>query len=234
MKTGVHEIDSSEARYIYASDEVGYGSWAGRLYVAAVVVPRDWNPPSGLTDSKAMSDTAMRRVADSFLALPLWPATGARHWYCIEYLESTSVDEMGVYHAVHSLHHVALQKARQAALEMGGGETPLGVVDGNLSVENTISLPKADVLVPACSMASVLAKVTRDVYMKEMDILYPGYDFASNAGYRSPAHEAGLKRLGPCPIHRRSYAPIADMIRDASEQREAWLALDMEDPDPRG
>ena len=74
---------------------------------------------------------------------------------------------------------------------------------------------KGDSLVTSISAASVIAKVTRDKEMQELDLQYPGYGFASNMGYPTPAHLAALESLGTTPIHRRTFAPVARVLRAA-------------------
>jgi len=88
------------------------------------------------------------------------------------------------------------------------------VQDGNVpvpiegSVRRLVWTPKADVIIPSVSAASILAKISRDTYMAGQDTLYPGYDFKSNKGYHSKNHVAGLVNNGVCPIHRLSYKPV--------------------------
>jgi ribonuclease HII len=74
------------------------------------------------------------------------------------------------------------------------------------------AIVQGDSLIPAISAASILAKVLRDKEMAAFDIIYPGYGFAEHKGYPTVAHRAALKQLGPCPIHRRSYAPVAALL----------------------
>ncbi len=96
----------------------------------------------------------------------------------------------------------------------------LVIVDGfkgqeaRFGIPGLIGLPKADDLIPAVSLGSIIAKVSRDRYMVEMDKKYPGYGFAKNSGYGVPEHQAGLARLGVCDIHRRSYAPIRKILEE--------------------
>jgi ribonuclease HII len=215
MQTGIPEIDDSTADLILGTDESGYGAWAGRLYVGGAVVPRGWKGIRGLTDSKAIDDEREReRIASEFKALAD-DKEGHRCLFMIRYAEPSEIDKDGVWNVLHRLHRACIQSLR-GTVEGLWGTTPLIVADGNLKLEGVgaISLPKADALVPAVSMASVLAKVARDATMHEAERLYPGYDFANNKAYGAPRHRQGLDRLGPCPIHRRSYKPIADMVRD--------------------
>lgn len=206
MKTGIPEIDSSDATVIVGCDEVGYGSWAGPLVVCAVAVPKDWHDPR-VKDSKAYKskrDLALREALhDEYIG-------STEIVISMQVMDSEVVDQHGVYKAAHICHEEAIRGTFFRLVY-----DPLIVVDGTTApkgFQNAIAIPKADAKVPAVSLASVLAKVHRDRMMRGLDDKYPGYGFASNVGYCSPSHDAGLKRLGPCPIHRRSFAPIAKML----------------------
>ncbi len=116
---------------------------------------------------------------------------------------------------------------------------PLVVVDGIVDPElekgltyapRVFCLPKADSLVPAVALASIIAKVTRDRMMVEWDKKYPGYGFAHNSGYGTPEHQEALGKLGPCPIHRTQYAPVhRAMTEMRSPERALFEALCDED-----
>ena len=102
-------------------------------------------------------------------------------------------------------------------------------MDGNLPVPDAISLPKADNLVPACSLASIIAKVTRDRIMVELDKLYPEWGFKQHKGYGVPEHQKALDKFGVCPAHRRSYGPVRQALRYEADSEEAlkdWSILD--------
>lgn len=209
LKTGIQAIDDSSCPFIAGSDEVGLGAWSGPLVVAAVAVPREWAPPIGLTDSKMMSEKALQSVYGAFIERA--PKEGL--YYEVHWAFTDEIDRDGVGPVLRRLHHHAMSLALKAAREMGSGHEPLGIVDGNVSIEGCFALPKADRLVPAVSMASVLAKVSRDRWMAQAESEYPGYAFSEHVGYGTAKHRAALAKLGPCPIHRKSYRPIAELLK---------------------
>ncbi len=209
MKTAASALEASTAPFVAGSDEVGYGAWAGPLCVASVVVPRKWVGPKGLTDSKRMTRKSLERVHAEFKRLPVYPEGGGQVWWSISYASSDEIDRDGVGPTLRAMHAGAMGRAIRMGQLMGAGEPPLAIVDGNMNIEGCISIPKADLLFPAVSMASVLAKVARDQIMRNYDTEFPGYGFADHVGYGTAKHIKALDRLGPCEIHRKSYKPVA-------------------------
>lgn len=214
---------------IVASDEVGYGAWCGPLVVCAATGPRGWDDPR-VQDSKLFEretgEKERSAIYEEFFPDP-------RFVFALVTVPAEGVDRMGVYDALLYAHAKALREvARQFP------DKPLGVVDGTLPVHkfevafDLVALPKGDQLVPECSLASIIAKVTRDRMMVEMDAKYPGYGLASNKGYGgNEAHDHGLKRLGPCHEHRKTFAPIARILserEDGAEPQRAWEHLEDE------
>lgn len=210
--TGDPRIDESTHSVIVGTDEAGFGAWAGPLVVAAAAVPRDWVDPR-VKDSKKLSERQREALYEEFSKSDQFPIS----WVIVEPAE---IDEKGVWNCLIRAH----AEAAKGTLWRLAYE-PLHVVDGKIPVEGGISLPKADNLVPAVALASVFAKVTRDRIMVELDKKYPGYDFAKSRGYGVPKHQLGLKELGPCPVHRRSYGPVA-ASELPSEPKEAWAFFD--------
>lgn len=187
--------------WIVGSDECGYGSWAGPLVVAGAAVPREWADPT-VTDSKKMSDSARVAAVRKYRDTVKWK---------VVVVPSEKVDELGVWKAV-IMAHRAVHDLLGRLVE---GEA-LHVVDGlqnaQKSLPGLITLPKADNLVPAVSLASCFAKVTQCQLMDEAEKKHPGYGFGSHRGYGVPAHKKALQKLGACPIHRRSYSPIKRLL----------------------
>lgn len=201
--------------FVLASDEAGFGAWAGPLTVAAVLVPRTWTPTVKVRDSKTLSE-AVREA--SFQGLLSDPSV----IHVILSVDPEAIDTEGVYPALLRLHTEAQE---QAFLAAGRPQNVERIVDGVIPVPLARSLPKADKTIPACSAASIFAKVTRDREMTRFDALHPGYGFAAHKGYGVAAHEAALRRFGPCAIHRRSYAPVAQYARAADEPQYLWEIL---------
>jgi ribonuclease HII len=101
--------------------------------------------------------------------------------------------------------------AMRRALDALPEPPDLVIVDGRTTVASGIpqqAVPRGDARVAAVAAASVVAKVYRDAWMRELDRRYPGYGFAENSGYGTPAHLEALSRWGPCPVHRISYEPV--------------------------
>lgn len=175
-------------------DEAGRGPLAGPVVVAAVILPRQYDL-AGLDDSKRLRAT--EREA-------LFPAIReqALAW-AIEIIEVEEIDRLNILRATLTGMRRAVHK-----LDPSPG---LALVDGNRAPEldcKVKTIIEGDHWVPAISAASVLAKVTRDRIMQELHSRYPGYGFDHNMGYPTPEHLECLRRLGPCAVHRRSFAPV--------------------------
>lgn len=176
-------------------DEAGRGALAGPLVAAAVVLPDGWCP-DGLDDSKLVAPTERDRLFEAI----------RRHAVAIGVHRITHrrLDREGVQRAnLLALRH-AIRKLRP--------QPDYTLVDG-FALDRTampcLRLVKGDRFSASIAAASIVAKVTRDRMMVRAARRYPGYGFASNKGYRAPAHLDALARLGPCAFHRRSFAPVA-------------------------
>lgn len=179
-------------------DEAGRGCIAGAV-IAAVVILHPERPLAGLADSKQLSPTRRKVLAERI-------KTDAAAW-AIGRAEASEIDRINILQA--SL--LAMQRA-YAGLDL---QPELVLVDGNRLP--TLPCPaqavvRGDSLVAAISAASILAKVSRDEEMQVLDALYPGYDFAVHKGYPTAAHLQRLQQLGVSPLHRKTFGPVRRLL----------------------
>ena len=180
-------------------DEAGRGPLAGPVVAAAVILD-PFNPIMGLADSKKL--TALRREK-------LYAEIQAKALCCSIALATVEeIDRLNILQATLLAMARAVENLRLKPARV--------LVDGNQLPRLAIlaeAIVKGDALVPAISAASILAKVYRDRWCKEYDLEYPQYGFAGHKGYGTAAHLAALKAHGACPQHRRSFAPVAGVLR---------------------
>lgn len=179
-------------------DEVGAGCIAGPVMAAAVVLPPGWTC-AGIDDSKALSPAARTRLEPRILEAAVSVS--------ITRIEAGEIDRINILRA-------RLLAMSRAVRELAPAPA-LALVDGNLPLPE-LALPQRSVVGGdrtslAIAAASILAKVARDRWMTAQAERYPGYGFEKHKGYPSPEHKAALLRLGPCPLHRRSFAPVAEL-----------------------
>lgn len=175
-------------------DEVGRGPLAGPVTTAAVIL-NPAKPIPGLADSKALSEKKRDALAPLIRERALAWAIG-----------QASVEEIDALNILH-----ATMLAMRRAVDGLSIEPELVQVDGNRCpdlVQPCDAIIKGDGKVEAISAASILAKVSRDQLMVELDVDYPGYGLAKHKGYPTKAHLAALDALGVTPIHRRSFGPV--------------------------
>ena len=180
-------------------DEAGRGPLAGPVVAAAVILD-DLRPIRGLADSKKLSAKRREQLFDEILAKAL----------CCSIAEA-SVEEIEKLNILQAT-MLAMQRA-VTGLRLKPGHV---LVDGNrlptLSMTSD-AIVKGDSLVPAISAASILAKVTRDRWCAQVDLDYPQYGFAGHKGYGTAAHLAALQAHGACPLHRKTFAPVTQVLR---------------------
>jgi ribonuclease HII len=187
-------------------DEAGRGPLAGPVVVAAVILDPA-RPIDGLADSKQLSARRREQLFEQIVARAFA--------HSVARVEADEIDRVNILQAT------LLGMSR--ALELLAIVPELALIDGNRLPE---SLPcparavvRGDATEPAISAASILAKVTRDRLLVEYEARWPGYGFAQHKGYPSPAHLAALQRLGPCPEHRRSFAPVRKCLQPLPARR---------------
>jgi ribonuclease HII len=189
-------------RRVAGVDEAGRGPLAGPVVAAAAILPSSWAKTglpaelAGLNDSKQLSETR-RESFYSFIT-----ACGEIE-FGIHVIEAGVIDEINILQATHRGMNEALAKLKPLP--------PHALVDGrsvkSLRVPQT-AIVKGDARSYSIAAASVLAKVTRDRFMLELHTQFPEYGFAEHKGYGTAKHLAAIARHGPCPIHRKSFAPI--------------------------
>jgi len=182
------------SRLICGVDEAGRGPLAGPVVAAAVILPPN-APLSGLNDSKKLSPLRRERLAAEIRATALaWAVAEA---------STSEIDEWNILRAT-----LRAMARAVAALPVTPDEVR---VDGNQAPALAVpvrTIIGGDALEPAIMAASILAKTHRDARLVALAARYPEYGFAQHKGYGTAAHLAALARLGPCPEHRRSFAPV--------------------------
>lgn len=187
--------------YIAGVDEVGRGPLAGPVVTAAVILSY---PIAGITDSKKLSPEKRKELA-ALIKLKACAFSYGR-------AEVEEIDAINI--------HQATLLAMKRAVEGLTIRPDKVMVDGTFKPLIDIeceTFVKGDLLIYEISAASILAKVARDEEMAAMDILYPGYGFAKHKGYATEVHRNALRELGPCPIHRKSFAPVSRKILETSK-----------------
>ncbi len=180
-------------------DEAGRGPLAGPV-VAAAVILNPAHPIAGLADSKTLSETRREQLAAEIRTHALAWALGRADVTEIDRINILQASLLAMRRAVENLHLTPSQ------VLVDGNRCPPGLACPCQAII------KGDATVPAISAASILAKVARDAELRELHDRYPAYGFARHKGYPTLAHREALRRLGPCPEHRRSFAPVAAVI----------------------
>ena len=195
QQAGLFQLDGLVA----GVDEAGRGPLAGPVVAAAVILDPD-DPIDGLADSKVLSERRREALAGEIRGRALAWAVAAS--------EPAEIDEINILAATMLAMHRAI-----AALSI----TPHGVkVDGNrlpnlsfgeIKLEGE-AIVGGDGKVESISAASIIAKTHRDAIMVRLDSEYPGYEFARHKGYGTQVHLERLRKHGPCPAHRKTFAPV--------------------------
>jgi ribonuclease HII len=190
-------------RRVAGVDEAGRGPLAGPVVAAAVILdPR--RPIRGLADSKALTpeerEVLAVRIRERALA------------YAVGWADREEIDSINILQATFLAMRRALLRLPVCPthIEVDGNQLPY-IEDLRLGC-TVKAIVGGDATRAAISAASILAKTTRDALMEQLDRHYPGFNFASHKGYSTPEHLAALERHKPCPLHRRSFQPVADLL----------------------
>lgn len=187
------------ARLPCGVDEAGRGPLAGPVLAAAVILDPD-RPIAGLADSKKLSAARREKLAIEIRAQALA--------WCVAEASVAEIDELNILQAT----LLAMQRA-VAGLSLPPAEA---LIDGNRCPRLDIparAIVGGDATVAAISAASILAKTARDAVMLDMHARYPQYGFDRHKGYGTAVHLAALREYGPCPEHRKSFAPVMAVLR---------------------
>ena len=188
-----HAAMAQGLRDVCGIDEAGRGPWAGPVVAAAVVLNPDGIPP-GLRDSKKLKEAQREALFEPIMA-------SARVGVGIADVDRIDRD---------NILQATFWAMAQAVSQIGGVE--LALMDGNRAPKlpcRTQTIVEGDGKSLSLAAASIIAKVTRDRIMLAHDVSYPEYGFARHKGYGTPFHQQALRQHGPCPLHRKSFAPIA-------------------------
>lgn len=187
--------------HIAGADEVGLGSAAYYVYSAAVILNPE-RPIQGLADSKKLSPKKRQSLSHEIKEKALAWCIATANLEEIETLNVRKAALLAMKRAIEGLHIVP----------------DLALIDGNLLPPELLipaqAIIKGDETIDCISAASIIAKVARDEAMMECHRLYPQYRFDAHKGYMTAAHLAALREYGACPIHRRTYAPIRELLRE--------------------
>lgn len=197
---------------VFGVDEAGRGPWAGPVVAAAICLPPDFDLLAhAVNDSKKLTAKKRDSLYEALIGLP-------------HGLGEASVAEIDAVNILQAT-HLAMHRAVTALADQIGAPHHI-LVDGNRLPDwdyHAQAMIGGDALSPSIAAASILAKVSRDRHMADLDKAYPGYDWASNKGYGAKAHQAGLATLGVTPHHRRSYAPIKKILEDEMSSPETGI-----------
>ena len=207
------EFERTAGDPVMGIDEAGRGPLVGGVYAGAVSVPLalaekllvgEW---SAINDSKKLSEKKRFALAEVIKSTPgcIWAVASA---------SPAEIDKLNILNATHlAMRRVAEGVTRQLSTAAEGCRQLSILVDGLpvKSLPNSTNVIKGDAKSLFIAAASILAKTARDADCLRLEREYPGYGFAKHKGYPTPEHLKALTKLGPCPEHRRSFGPVAQM-----------------------
>ena len=197
-------------RFIAGVDEAGRGPLAGPLVVAAAILPYGKKTFPPVNDSKKLSPKERERIYAELMSLGGFS-------FAVVRVEVDEIDRINIFQAVIKGMRQAVEKLPQAQIALVDGISFKGI-----PLEARFII-KGDAKSASIAAASIVAKVERDRIMREYALEYPQYGFDKNMGYGTQKHLEALAKHGPCEIHRKSYAPVRDMISPQPVQQELDL-----------
>jgi ribonuclease HII len=200
---GQAAFDWRRAGLVAGVDEAGRGPLAGPVVAAAVILDPG-RPIAGLADSKTLAPRRREALAVEVRA-------GSLAWG-LGWADAAEVDALNVLQATFlAMRRALVALSTPPAHVIVDGDRCPGL--GGLALECTLeAVVQGDATVPSVSAASILAKCARDAFMRELESRYPGYGLAGHKGYPTAEHVAALRRLGPSPVHRRSFGPVQSCL----------------------
>ena len=196
-----YALEAQSPAPVCGVDEAGRGPWAGPVSAAAVILDPDRIPP-GLDDSKALTERRREALEPEIKAAAVAWAVG--------FATVEEIDALNILRAT--------GLAMRRAVEALAIRPAFILVDGSYRFDLPAPVRpvvRGDSLSVSIAAASILAKTARDRVMLDLDREWPDYGFAAHKGYHAPRHVEALQRLGPCPAHRRSFAPIRALLGPA-------------------
>lgn len=176
-------------------DEAGRGPLAGPVVAAAVIFPPNYSNPD-IKDSKILTAQKRSELFSEIQRRCEWVIVGVGH---------RRIDAINIRNATKLAMRLAIEKINADIVQ----------VDGNMMIDTDVpheTIIKGDLYVPRISAASILAKVWRDRLMEKLATKYEGYGFESHAGYPTKSHREAIQKLGPCTIHRKTFAGVKEFF----------------------
>jgi len=199
---------AEEFSFVAGVDEVGRGPLAGPVVAAAVVFPQGAKIPA-VDDSKKLNEKQRRELKEAIMRVE-----GVQ--YAVAEVDEVKIDEINILRATHLAMRLAVEKLDRVDFLLVDGRPVPGLPVASLAVV------KGDGKSASIAAASILAKVHRDELMCRYAEIYPGYGFEEHKGYGTAKHLTAIRKHGVCKIHRRSFAPVRDIINPPPEQLELF------------
>lgn len=213
-----YEQDASQQGYkcIAGVDEAGRGPLAGPVVSAAVILPESFSCP-GITDSKKLSEKKRRLFYRIILEQAHCAAVGFASHKEIDQINILAASLMSMKRAVQNLGRSPLINQFQSKLKTDSIFPDFLLIDGKFTIDMAVdqeAVVKGDAKSISIAAASIVAKVTRDTLMVSLHQQYPAYGFDRHKGYPTKAHKSAILKNGPCPVHRKTFKGVKEVLDD--------------------